>query len=131
MLRRGATLRPVMKEGFGRMTTDLYRKRPRRKHLNEVVMAEPGRFGSSRKKEAAARRFGNPPLWVFERSPTSGGLDCAEWEAQEKLLGRRCDLRKWQRRVGPGDEAACQGAEVGVWIHIPCGVPGSTPEGRS
>jgi len=31
----------------------------RQKNLHEVVMAEPGRFGSSRKKEAAARRFGN------------------------------------------------------------------------
>ena len=59
------------------ITTDLYRKRPGRKNLHEVVMIEPGRFGSSRKKEAAARRFGIPPLWVFEPCPTSAELDCA------------------------------------------------------
>jgi hypothetical protein len=28
-------------------------------------VVEPGRFGSSRKKEAAARRFGNYELWVL------------------------------------------------------------------
>jgi hypothetical protein len=29
------------------------------------VMGGPGRFGPSRKKEAAARRFGNYELWVL------------------------------------------------------------------
>jgi hypothetical protein len=48
----------------------------RQKNLHEVEMVEPGRFGSSREKEAAARRFGVPPLWVFERCPASGELDC-------------------------------------------------------
>lgn len=97
-------------------TTDLYRKRPGRKNLDEVVMVEPGRFGSSRKKEAAARRFGISPLWVFEGCPASREPDCPDVDAQEKFLERGCDLRRSQRRVGPGFEAACQGAEVAVWI---------------
>lgn len=37
----------------------------RHKILNEGVMVGPGRFGPSRKKEAAARRFGNYELWVL------------------------------------------------------------------
>ena len=109
------------------MTTDLYRKRPGRKNLHEVVMVEPGRFGSSRKKEAAARRFGIPPLWVFEGYPASRERECPDVDAQEKFLEGGCDLRQSHRRVGPWFEAACQGAEVAVWIHIQCGVPESTP----
>ena len=47
-------------------------------------------FGSSRKKEAAARRFGIPPLWVFERCPACGELDCRGVDAQEKFWGPGC-----------------------------------------
>lgn len=56
------------------MTTDLYRKRPGVKEPNEAWWLGPGRFGPSRKKEAAARRFGNYELWVFEcvSDPGSG-----------------------------------------------------------
>ena len=38
----------------------------RQKGLSEGRAVVPGRFGPSRKKEAAARRFGNCELWVFE-----------------------------------------------------------------
>jgi hypothetical protein len=37
----------------------------RRKMLNKGVWSGPGRFGPSRKKEAAARRFGGYELWVL------------------------------------------------------------------
>jgi hypothetical protein len=47
------------------MTTDLYRKRPCRDRPSKAEMVGRGRFGPSRKKEAAARRFGNYELWVL------------------------------------------------------------------
>jgi hypothetical protein len=49
-----------------RKTTDLYRKRPGAQRLMDTAAGGgPGRFGPSRKKEAAARRFGNYELWVL------------------------------------------------------------------
>ncbi len=44
-------------------------------------MVGPGRFGPSRKKEAAARRFGKPQLWVFECRADPGNADRRQGEA--------------------------------------------------
>jgi hypothetical protein len=67
---------------------------------------EMGRFGSSRKKEAAARRFGTRPLWAFERCPTSAELNCAGWEAQDTFLGWDCDFRQGRTDVEHGSRSA-------------------------
>jgi hypothetical protein len=44
--------------GSGRITTDLYRKRPGGQAAQSRTQAGPGRFGSSRKKEAAPNLAG-------------------------------------------------------------------------
>src|SRR5207248_1760049 len=47
----------------------------REKSRTKAWWSGPGRFGPSRKKEAAARRFGNYELWVFECCFGSGSAD--------------------------------------------------------
>jgi hypothetical protein len=46
----------------------------RQNKLNEEIERGPGRFGPSRKKEAAARRFGNYELWVLNAALNRGAL---------------------------------------------------------
>jgi hypothetical protein len=46
-------------------------------------MLKPGRFGPSRKKEAAARRVGCSERWVFQ----------AAWVQASAETGTSCDLR--------------------------------------
>jgi hypothetical protein len=47
----------------------------RRKEPSKAVGVGSGRFGPSRKKEAAARRFGSYELWVFECRADPGSVD--------------------------------------------------------
>jgi hypothetical protein len=55
----------VEPSGLSRMTADLYRKRPGRKGRTTVSWSRPGRFGPSRKEEAAARRAVCYKLWAL------------------------------------------------------------------
>jgi hypothetical protein len=49
----------------------------------DTAAVVPGRFGPSRKKEAAARRFGNYELWVFE---CRYGPDNAGWRQDAREI---------------------------------------------
>jgi hypothetical protein len=58
------------------VTTDLYRKRPGRIRLSAGVVLWPGRFGPSRKKEAAARHGVCYKLWALNAAK----VRTAHWE---------------------------------------------------
>ena len=77
----------------------------RRKMLSKGVLSGPGRFGPSRKKEAAARRFGNYELWVLNAAmiPDSavGGR-----MGHNSVVGCRSESRLWG---SPGAERGSRG----------------------
>jgi hypothetical protein len=113
-----------------RITTDLYRKRPGAKEPNEGGVVRAGRFGPSRKKEAAARRFGKPRLWVFECRADPGSADQRQNEAGVARLIERSGMRggqgQWMKRHGTPRTSV----RSDVWTQVERSVPESTPTSR-
>src|SRR5215469_378910 len=69
-----------------RLTSDLYRKRPSGQAARSRTQASPGRFGSSRKKEAP--EFGRAiACWVFNRNRDTSRGNVATGRIATELLG--------------------------------------------
>ena len=101
------------------------------KIVERGVVVEPGRFGPSRKKEAAARRFGNCELRVFE---------C--WSGRGRFHGSSVASDSASHRSTPGADreprgvihrrqASRRSAEMAALAHVDGAVPGSTVKSRN
>ena len=103
------------------MTTDLYWKRPGGKERNEATVVGAGRFGPSHKKEAAARRFGNCELWVFECCFCSGSAK--GWEAGEVMpFSTPRSVKYVRNRSIKARRVRRTGATAQVWTQLWRGV---------
>jgi hypothetical protein len=84
------------------ITLDLYRKRPGGRWRTGTALG-PGRFGSSRKKEAAGAARGMPLAMGFEcRFFRDGVKECRfVWKAETKILANRVGF-EMKREPGSG-----------------------------
>jgi hypothetical protein len=80
----------------GWITSDLYRKRPGGKHSGDARWLWPGRFGPSRKKEAAARRVG----WLVS--------------ASKRISRYRADDSQWPELINSMNKGGCLRRPRGV-----------------
>ena len=78
----------------------------RQKVLDAVVVVVPGPFGPSRKKEAAARRFGNYELWVLNAAMIRAML------VDGRMRGEFCRWLPEKSRL-PGNPEAGTGTRRG------------------
>jgi len=113
-----------------RFTTDLYRKRPGRNRLNNDGGVEPGCFGPSRKKEAAARRFGNYELWVLNAAMIRTTLDNGQAARRISWLTAGVITAAGETRCRNRGSKMLAVAGSDGETHAKRGVPESTPRGR-